>query len=82
MSKAEEFLNSKGFTRQFVRTNGISYDKFCSFLDEYAEQESREEAKAFAHWIVMNPDKIKLGKTYYDFYGELYAEFKEQEEKP
>ena len=42
MSKAEEFLKNKGFTRQVHTTNGVSYDTLCRWLSEYAEHYLKE----------------------------------------
>ena len=48
MSKAEEFLKKHGLTRQVITTNGISYKRLCEWMEQYANEVSRErEEKAF-----------------------------------
>ena len=78
MKEAEEFLFSKKLSLH-PKLKLYTHKEVCELLGEYANKVSKKEAKDFAHWIVMNQSKIKLGQRYYDFYEELYDEFKNQE---
>jgi len=77
MSKAEEFLKNKGFTRQVHTTNGVSYDTLCKWLSEYAEQESRE---AYDRGFEEGKRTEKIWTELKD--AELDEPFNQQEEKP
>jgi len=48
--KAEEFLSSHGFTRQVVTTNGVSYDRLCSWMEQYASEERKEAVEDYAKY--------------------------------